>query len=57
VRVEAKQFPRTEYRIPRMNKRNLITTHKGEESHKDDSMLIGTLFLELEEEEEVEEVK
>jgi hypothetical protein len=35
-----------------MNKRNLITTQKGEEAHKEDNMSIGTVFLEQEEEEE-----
>jgi hypothetical protein len=40
-----------------MNRRNLITTQKGEEIHKEDNMSIGTLFHEQEEEEEVEEVK
>jgi hypothetical protein len=45
VRSEAKQFPRTEYRSPRMKKRNLITTLKEGEVHKEDNMLIGTLFL------------
>ena len=48
---------RTEYRIPRMNKINHITTHKGEEVHKEGIMPIGMLFLEQEEEEEAEEVK
>jgi hypothetical protein len=57
VRVEAKKFPRTEYRSPRMKRRNHITTQKGEESHKQRNMSIGTLFLEEEEEEEAEGVK
>jgi hypothetical protein len=48
-------LPRTEYRSPRRKTRNLILTHKGEEAHKEDNMPIGTLFLEPEEEEEVEE--
>jgi hypothetical protein len=56
-RVEANQFPKTEYKSPRMKKKNLITTHKGEEVHREDNMLIGTLFREKEEEEEAEEVK
>jgi hypothetical protein len=57
VRAEGKQLPRTEYRRPKMNKINLITTHRGEEAHKEDNMPIGTLFLEQEEEEEAEVVK
>jgi hypothetical protein len=40
-----------------MKRRNHITTHKGEESHKEDNTSIGMLFLEQEEEEEAEEVK
>jgi hypothetical protein len=52
VIAEAKQLPRTEYRSPRMKKRILITTQKGEEAHKEDNMPIGTLFLKQEEEEE-----
>ena len=42
-----------------MNKINLIITQKWEESHKEEIMPIGTLFLEQEEEaeEEAEEVK
>jgi hypothetical protein len=40
-----------------MKKINLITTQKGEEDHKEDSMSLGTLFLKPEEEEEAEEVK
>jgi hypothetical protein len=50
-------LPKTEYRIPSMKKRNLTTTQKGEEVHKKDSMLIGTLFLQPEEEEEAKVVK
>jgi hypothetical protein len=57
VRSEAKQFPRTEYRSPRMKKRNLITTQKEGEVHREDNMPIGTLFLAQEEEEEEEVVK
>jgi hypothetical protein len=49
-------LPRIEYISPRMKRRNLITTQKGEESHKED-IPIGTFFFELEEEEEAEEVK
>jgi hypothetical protein len=40
-----------------MKKRNLITTQKGEEVQKEESILKGTLFHEKEEEEEAEEVK
>jgi hypothetical protein len=40
-----------------MKRRNLITTQQGEEVHKEDNMPIGTLFLEQEENEEVEDVK
>jgi hypothetical protein len=50
-------LPKIEHKNPRMKKRSLITTQKGEEVHKEDNMPIGTLFLEQEEEEEVEEVK
>jgi hypothetical protein len=57
VREEEKQLPRIENNIPRMKKRSLIITQKGEEVHKGDTMLIGTLFLEQEEEEEAKEVK
>jgi hypothetical protein len=42
---------------PKDEERNLITTQKGEEVHKEDNMPIGTLFREQEEEEEAEEVK
>jgi hypothetical protein len=57
VRTEAKKFPKTEYRSPRMKKRNHITTQKRKKVYKEDSMSIGTHFLEQEEEEEVEGVK
>jgi hypothetical protein len=40
-----------------MKKRSLIINLKGEEVHKGDNMMIGILFLEKEEEVEVEEVK
>jgi hypothetical protein len=50
-------LPRIEYRSPRMNKRSLIITQKGEEVLKEDNMSIGILFLDQEEEEEAEEVK
>ena len=46
VRVEARQFPKTKYRSPRMKGRNLITTQKGEEVHKGGNTLIETLFRE-----------
>jgi hypothetical protein len=50
-------LPRKEYRSPKMNKRNLITTQKEEEVHREDNMSIRTLFLEPEEEEEAEVVR
>jgi hypothetical protein len=57
VREEEKQLPRTKCINPRMKKRNLKLTLKEEEVHRGDNMPTGTLFRELEEEEEEEVVR
>jgi hypothetical protein len=50
-------LPKTEYRIPKKKKRNLILTLKVEGVHRGDNMPIEILFYEQEEEEEAEEVR
>jgi hypothetical protein len=52
-----KRLPKIQHKNPRIKGRNLILTQREEEAHKENNMPIETLFLKLEEEEEVEVVR